>query len=97
MVSDTSPSRRLIMAEYCLSTSHPTSIEKGRPLATRNGIVTIIPLLLSSKDTCFRMVLFCRPVAPMIVTLFMGRVDMGIQMCIRDRWNPINHNDRYRI
>ena len=76
--SDTSPCRRSIMAEYCLSISHPTSIENGRPLATRKDIVNVKPLLLSSKDTCFLTVLFCLPVAPMIVTLFIGRVGIGI-------------------
>ena len=63
-----------MIAEYFLNISQPTKILKGKPFATRNIIGMVTPLPVTSNDTCFLFVLFCFPVAPIKIMLFIGRV-----------------------
>ena len=100
VVRDTFPRCKLIMAECCLSTSQPISILNGSPLATRNAIGIVTPWLVSSNDTCFLIVLFYLPVAPMIVTLFIGRVGICVwlpccilvnsMLSIKEMFDPVS-------
>ena len=69
------------MAEWRRSMSHPNKTLKGSPWATKNTIGIPIPLLVTFIITCRLTVLFCLPVAPIIVMLWIGNV--GI-LSVRD-------------
>ena len=73
-VRDTFSLLRSMIAEYCLNISHPISTLKGRPFATKNTMGMITPLLLRSNKTCFLTDVFWRPVAPINMMLFTGKV-----------------------
>ena len=61
------------MAECCRNTSHPISTSNGSPLATRKTIGIVMFWLVNSSETCFLTVLFCFPVAPIMIVLLIGK------------------------
>ena len=77
-VNITIPCCRLVTAECCRNTSQPMSMLNGSPLATMETIVIVKLWLVNSNDTCFLTVLFCLPVAPIMMMLLIGRVGIGI-------------------
>ena len=78
-----------MIAAYFRSISHPINRVNGSPLATKKTIGIVSPLLDTSNCTWCRMVLFCRPVAPIRMMLFMGSVGMIVLFSNCIRFNSI--------
>ena len=55
----------------------PISILNGIPLTTRKTIGIVKFGLFNSSETCFLTVLFCFPVAPIMIMLLIGNVGIG--------------------
>ena len=68
----------------------------GKLFATNSPIGNVTPLLVISNDTCFFIDLFCLPVAPTSIMLFIGRVGMGkLLFCLILSNSTLSINDTF--